>query len=423
MKKEDVKIGIYGASSQSGMAYFADYINKGFAVIGYIRSTPHGMVIKDSIVQSNGIWLERPPNQNNEPSVFVNLGGNEVTHNLSRIIDQVDIIIIPIPAQYHLDAVTKLLDNGLLLKRVPLVLSPSRTFGTPYLWKVLGDGYPVSCFSTSPYSCKISDYSNVYIKRRKRTWLASLEGEFKIEHIALLDLLFPQAAFCKVPALTSLNNIGAVFHPAGYLMNRETIEIRERSGTKFLFYIEGIADRPEVAAIIEKIDQVRLKIANSLNIDTFGLESNPREEIWGKLINGLRALEQEHEDEIEVLRRIRKQFYEYISSCVISAQHWLDITYGVQRIPGEPLSETLRRTPTYQKNSVPQLRYIHEDIPTGLVPLEALAMMFSVDHKVISDLIDLYENKYDDQIRSSGRNLKEFGVEYVKQYLTGNYNG
>ena len=416
----NLKVGIYGMSSQSGMAYFADYIKRGFTVLGYIRSTPHGKTIRNAIIQSEGIMLERPPNQNNEPSVFVSLGSNKITHNLRSVINQVDVIIIPIPAQYHFDAVKELLDNGLLSKTIPLVLSPSRTFAAPYLWKVLGDDYPIACFSTSPYSCKTCGHSNVYIKRRKRTWLASLEGNINSEQIALLNILFPQAAFSKVPALTCLNNLGAVFHPAGYLMNLDTIRDREISNSIFSFYMEGIADRPEVAGIIEKIDQVRLQIADYLNIETFGLESNPREDVWRKLINGLRALEQEHENEIEILRRIRKQFLEYIGSCVVSAQHWLDVTYGVHRIPGEPLCKTIRRTPTYQKNSVPQFRYIDDDIPTGLIPLEALASMFEIEHKVISDLINLYAEKYDNQIRASGRNLEEYSIEYVKQYLTGN---
>lgn len=67
-----------------------------------------------------------------------------------------------------------------------------------------------------------------------------------------------------------------------------------------------------------------------------------------------------------MLRQIRREFTKYLNNCIVSAAHWLDLTYGVKRIEGESLSDTIGRTPTYQSNSVPQLRYVEEDIPTGL---------------------------------------------------------
>lgn len=235
----------------------------------------------------------------------------------------------------------------------------------------------------------------------------------------ILRELFPQAAFSTVPALSSLNNIGAVFHCATYLLNIEEIEARKNRGEIFSFYMDGIAARPDVGYVLEKIDQVRLQIANALGIKTFGLKSNPREDIWRKLTNGLRALEEESSNDIDILRRIRKEFTEYLDNCVISAQHWLDITYGVERIEGESLSESIARTPTYQKNSVPQLRYITEDIPTGLVVFESLAKMLDIDCGIITEIIDKYNSIFNMEVRDIGRNLKQFNKDYIIQYLTG----
>lgn len=171
---------------------------------------------------------------------------------------------------------------------------------------------------------------------------------------------------------------------------------------------------------MEEIDQVRLHIAAALGIEVFGLRENPREDIWRKLTNGLRALEAEHDNEINILRNIRKQFLEYLNNSVLSAQHWLDITYGVVRIDGEDLSQAIGRTPTYQKNSVPQLRYIEEDIPTGLVVFEALAKILNIECQVVSDMIDLYDKISGGDVRSIGRNLREFSSDYVLNYLKGN---
>lgn len=189
---------------------------------------------------------------------------------------------------------------------------------------------------------------------------------------------------------------------------------------KFSFYMDGIAARPEVGQVLEQIDQIRLKIANALGIRTFGLKEHPREDIWRKLINGLRALEEESADDIDILRHIRKEFSEYLDNCVISAQHWLDITYGVERIEGESLSESIGRTPTYQKNSVPQIRYVTEDIPTGLVVFEALAKMLNIECGIITEIIDKYDARFNADARAVGRNLKDFDQNYIFDYLKGN---
>ncbi|MBF6608100.1 MAG: NAD/NADP octopine/nopaline dehydrogenase family protein, partial [Flavobacterium sp.] len=292
-------------------------------------------------------------------------------------------------------------------------------FASPYLWKKLGDRYPIVCFSTSPYSSKIIKEGTVYIKRRKRTWLASLEGNFDPGQVLQLGRLFPQAAHCRIPALTSLNNIGAVFHPAAYLLNMEAIEQAAKDNNPFSFYMEGIFYNSEVASTLEQIDQVRLQIAQRLGMNVFGLAENPREDVWRKLITGMRALEEEHEDEILELREIRKLFIKFLNNSVLSAQHWLDITYGVTRVQGESLGSAIGRTPTYQNMSVPQIRYMEEDIPTGLVPLEAIAIRLGIDASPLTTIIDKYNNIQGGEARASGRGLREFSSDFIRDYLLG----
>lgn len=412
-------IGIYGISSQSGRAFLADYLSKGYHLIGYTRPTEHGNEVLDAIHKIGGIYLERPENSNHEISRFIELGDSIVTANLEYLVSNSDIIIIPLPSTAHVSAVSEMNNAGLWKRRVPIILAPSRSVASPYIWKVLGDDYPIVCFSTCPYSCKAPKPEVSLIKRRKRTYIATMEGDVNRDHMEILRELFPQAALSTVPALTSLNNIGGVFHCATYMLNIDEIERRRESGEVFSFYMDGIAARPEVGDVLEQIDQVRLQIANSLGIRTFGLKSNPREDIWRKLTNGLRALEDESADDIDILRRIRKEFTEYLDNCVISAQHWLDITYGVERIEGEPLCKAIGRTPTYQKNSVPQLRYVTEDIPTGLVAYEALAKILNIECSIVTEIIDLYDRRFNVNARAVGRNLKEFDQDYILNYLRG----
>ena len=414
-------IGIYGISSQSGRAFLADYLGKGYEVIGYTRPTEHGLVVVNKINELGGLYLERPENSNKEQSRFIELGRGRVTTELADLVDNSDLIIIALPSTFHENAVREMCDLGIWKRRIPIILSPSRSFASPYMWKIVGDRYPIVCFSTCPYSCKAPKPEVALIKRRKRTYVASLEGEISRPQVNMLRELFPQAALTTIPALTSLNNIGGVFHCATYMLNIDEIDRRKASGEIFSFYMDGIASRPEVGAVLEQIDQVRLQIAHELGIKTFGLKEKPREDIWRKLTNGLRALEEESADDIEVLRRIRKEFTEYLDNCVLSAQHWLDITYGVVRIEGESLSDAIGRTPTYQKNSVPQLRYVTEDIPTGLVVFEALAKLLDIDASVCTKIIDMYNEHFKADARAVGRNLNDFTKEEIVSYLQGKF--
>lgn len=412
-------IGIYGISSQSGRAFLADYLVKGYRVIGYTRPTEHGKEVLDTIHNLGGLYLERPENSNNELSQFVELGESTVTADLEYMVTNVDIVVVALPSTFHEEAVRQMSDVGIWRRRIPIILSPSRSVASPYMWRIIGERYPIVCFSTCPYSCKAPKPEVALIKRRKRTYIASLEGDVNKKQVDMLRDLFPQAALTTVPALTSLNNIGGVFHCATYMLNIDEIERRKAAGEVFSFYMDGIAARPEVGEVLEQIDQVRLQIAKALGIRTFGLKGNPREDIWRKLTNGLRALEEESADDIDILRRIRKEFTEFLDNCVISAQHWLDITYGVTRIEGESLSEAIGRTPTYQKNSVPQLRYVTEDIPTGLVAFEALAKMLGVECEVCTRIIDMYNEHFSTDARKTGRNLNDFSKEEIVSYLKG----
>lgn len=414
-----MNIGIYGLASQSGHAYFADMLSRGYQVIGYNRPSAHGEEVIEAIQTAGGIYMERPENANHEESHFVPLGDSVVTSDIQQLVNSADIIIIALPSTYHEGAVLEMCEAGLANKKTPIVLSPSRSVASPYMWRILGEKYPIICLSTCPYSCKAPKPGTALIKRRKRTFIASLEGEVNHNHVNMMRELFPQAALTRIPALTTLNNIGAVFHCATYMLNIDEIERRKSTGDVFSFYMDGIAARPEVGQVLEQIDQVRLQIAHKLGLQTFGLRERSREDIWRKLTNALRALEEESADDIDILRHIRKEFTEFLDSCVLSSQHWLDITYGVVRQERESLSSAIGRTPTYQNNSVPQLRYVTEDIPTGLVVYEALAKMLEIDCSVCTEIIDKYDQRFGDDIRAKGRNLAGFEDDYIKNYLLG----
>lgn len=413
------RIGIYGVSTQSGHAYLTDCLLIGVEVYGYARSSQHGTEVVNALVQQGGIYRHRPGNDIEETSRFLPLGTAEVGHDLERLIDVSDIIILAHPAQYQEESARRLKEAGLLKgDGVLLVLSPSRTLATPYVWRILGEQYPIISFQTCPYSCKSSLPGSTYIKQRKKSWMASVEGHVTGEALAALKAIFPQTLTSRIPATTSLGNIGAVFHPTTYLLNWDAILAADKANTTFPFYVEGIARNVKVARVIEEIDQTRLRIAHALGISVFGLQGDPREPEWAAIMRKV-PKSRASGCSIQDLRRLRAMCLQPIHDSVVSAQHWLDYTYGVTRIPGEPLSDAIGRTPTYQRRSYPQERYIHEDIPTGLVPLESLAERFGVPHEAMTRIIDLYQDVTGMDGRKMGRNLEPFETAYLKHYLLG----
>jgi len=396
-------------------------ITQGHFVVGYARQSQHGKEFVETVNRQRGIYLIRPEhNCNDEESKFLPLGYSQIGHDIEYLINHTDLLIIAHPSHYLVETITALKNAGITNRPIPIILSPSRTFAVPYLWKILGQGYPLVSFSTCPYSCKKPNPGTIYIKRRKRNWVASLEGQFSHEHIEMLEALFPQAIFNHVPATTSIGNVGAVLHPAAYLLNYDAILESELSRQVYNFYMDGIAANPEVAQALEAIDQVRLKIADTLGLSVFGLKEDPRDDEWQSLIDDLRREEARHADDIEDLRHIRHDHLVTINNAITSVQHWLDYTYGVRRIPGESLQNAIARTPTYQKNSIPQIRYVEEDVPTGIVPLLAIAERLDIDGTPLRTVLDIYRTHFNYGRAHGWCDLACFSTDFIVDYLKGN---
>lgn len=415
-----MKIGIHSVSSQSGRAYLVDIIESGHEVYGYARESVHGKRFVAAVHTQQGIFLERPDNENQEEAHMIRLKEDDVGHDLEKLVHESDFIIVAHPSHYIQETVKQLKKAGILKRRIPIILSPSRTFAVPYLWDILGEGYPFVCFSTNPYSCKAPADGTAYIKRRKRSWLMSLEGEFKQYQIDMLIQLFPQALLNHIPATTSIGNIGAIFHPGAFLLNYDAINQASIEGRPYSFYMEGIANNEVVASHLEKIDQIRLKIADMLGLTVFGLEGHPNEERFQFIMNHLRDKEEQH-DNIDMLRQIRHDYLREINDAILSAQHWLDYSYGIERISGESLQQAIGRTKTYQQTSFPQVRYVEEDIPTGLIPMMAIGERLGLDVSPIKVILDLYAYHFNRCETNDWRDLQQWSTDYILRYLKGEF--
>lgn len=166
--------------------------------------------------------------------------------------------------------------------------------------------------------------------------------EFLSNHLQYVDSM----------VYTSLGNIGMLLHCAPTLMNVGCIESERVS---FKYYFDGIS--PTIASFIEKMDKERLYVSSLLG---YKLES------------------------------------------VID---WVNRTYDSH---GISLYESLQNNKKYREIDAPDSvhhRYIFEDIPCGLVPLEGLASLLRIQIPYTSVVIDLANKLMECDFRDQGRKI------------------
>lgn len=149
---------------------------------------------------------------------------------------------------------------------------------------------------------------------------------------------------------TSLGNVGMVLHCAPVLMNVGWIESERAS---FEYYYDGIS--PTIARLLEGIDAERLSVASAMGC--------PVEPLTG----------------------------------------WLSRTYGTR---GSSLYEHLQSNEAYRGIDAPKTvrhRYVEEDVPNGLVPLESLGERFGVPTPLTSSVVTFACQVMGEDYRASGR--------------------
>ena len=88
--------------------------------------------------------------------------------------------------------------------------------------------------------------------------------------------------------------------------------------------------------------------------------------------------------------------------------------YGHEGAKGKTLYEVLSTNPVYVKDTAPptlQHRFLLEDIPYGMVPMESLGEVMGIPTPVTSALITLSSELTQVDLRSQARDLKYLGLE------------
>ena len=235
--------------------------NGGLAIASHLALKEHKVNLYsifqeelESIISKGGIELE------GVEEGFALL--DKVTNDIKLALEGAELIMIVTPANAHAkiarDCAPHLKDNQVV------ILNPGRTGGALEFDKVLTEekikNKPIiGEAQTLIYACrKISSTKVVIYGVKKSLSVASFPAKNTKRLIKVLNKAYPQF----VPAVnvleTSLNNIGAIFHPAPTILNSARIE----SGEKFDYYHEGIT--PVVATVLENIDRERLEVAKAL---------------------------------------------------------------------------------------------------------------------------------------------------------------
>jgi cold shock CspA family protein len=173
-------------------------------------------------------------------------------------------------------------------------------------------------------------------RRKNSVPLAALPAVRTGHVLEIVCEAYPQ--FIPAPNVlhTSLDNMGAILHPALTLLNAGWIE---RTKGDFQFYIDGVTR--STARTLEVLDRERVTVAAAL-----GVRARP-------------------------------------------ALRWLKDAYSAQ---GNTLYEAIQGNPGYQGIKAPRNlrhRYILEDVPFSLVPLISLGKQFGVDTWGIDAMVRL----------------------------------
>lgn len=277
-----------------------------------------------------------------------------------------DFVMVTTPSSAHKDIAKELAPY--VSKDMIVILNPGRTFGAIEFARTLEEcgakELPhIAETQSIVYTCRRGKKNTTNILAIKNNVkIAALRGS-DINYIMsrMPNCLREYFSIADSVLLTSLSNVGMVLHCAPVLMNIGWIETAK---VDFKYYYDGISE--SVASFIEKIDFERQAVANSAGCD------------------------------------------------VESVADWLKRTYSVH---GTCLYDCIRSNESYREIDAPPTiycRYLLEDVPNGLVPIEALGKELGVQTPSISIVIDLASSVLNIDFRKTGR---VYSMDMLKPYI------
>lgn len=346
------KYAVFGAG-HGGKTMAAHLALMGAEVALWNRTFEHIEIIK----KRGGIELESP---DGGPHGFGKLC--LVTADVAEAVMHAQVIMVALPSSAHAEiakAVAPHLVDGQMI-----ILHPGRTLGAVEFAKTIRDSgctadVMVAEAETFIYASRADGPAQARIFRIKEAVpLAALPATRTETVLNAIHHAYPQFIDGVDVLHTSLNNMGAIFHPALTLLNAGWIEATHGD---FQFYIDGIT--PSVARVLEVLDRERVTVASSL---------------------GIRAR---------------------------NSLEWLKMAYNTE---GEDLYEAIHNQPGYYGINAPSTlnhRYIFEDVPMSLVPIASLGMRYGVSVRGMESIIRLGSIIHRTDYWRRGRTVERLGLE------------
>lgn len=351
-----MRVLVIGAGN-SGLAMAAHLSKNGESVILWNRTRSHIA----RLMETRQIYVEGVFND----SVEIDL----VTNDMQIALSESDLIFITTPANTHKYLAELIAQN--ISRDALILLNPGRTFGVLEflcIFKKFNDICKpvVAETQTIIYTCrKTGDDSVDIIALKSNVLLSTLNSSMNAEIIRSLPKCI-QDHFIPADSIieTSIGNVGMILHCAPLLLNSGWTE---SENNHYKYYYDGIT--PTVSKFLEKMDEERVNVSIALG--------HPVE----SLIN------------------------------------WLKRTYHVT---GDILYECIQQNEAYRTIDAPlslEHRYLLEDIPCGLVPLETIGLSVDIDMGFTTLIIDLASKMLGIDFRFTGRNLNDLGLSFSQEKL------
>lgn len=297
------------------------------------------------------------------------------TNDIKTALKGANIVMVVVPASGHRFVAEQCAPY--LNENQVVILNPGRTFGALEFLYVLREkkarAIPlVAETQTFIYVSRHTDLARARIMQVKNSVpLAAIPAHRTPEVLSAVRRAFPQFVAASNVLETSLDNIGAIFHPTLTLLNAARIESTHGD---FEYYLEGVS--PSTAKVLEKADSERVALGTALGIHLH------------------------------------------------TAREWLYLAYDS---PGKTLFEAIQSTPGYKGVRAPSTlthRYILEDVPMSIVPMVSAGKLLGVRTPTLESLAHIAstvqcrdfwaEGRTVDKIGLAGRTVEEIRMLAVK---------
>lgn len=294
--------------------------------------------------------------------------GMAVIEKASTAVEDVfyDFVMVTTPSSAHKDIAKQL--APFVSEKTVIILNPGRTFGAiEFANALLNSGVSdlphIAETQTIVYTCRKKGENSVTIFALKQAvQIAALVGsdmDYIWKHIP--ECIRQNFVRESSIGVTSFSNVGMVLHCAPVLMNIGWIESTK---VDFKYYYDGIS--PSISRYLEKVDKERIEVARAMGFT------------------------------------------------VESTAEWIRRVYGVS---GKNLYECIKNNESYREIDAPPSiygRYITEDVPNGLVPIEYLGKALEIPTPAITTIVDLANLIMECDYRVHGR---KFSESIIKKYI------